>query len=88
MLAVDRSERFVAKLVREAERRGLAQLTAQVGEVEELRLEPGSLDRAFARWLFCFLPAPGPVVERVVSAVHESWRRSGGDLDWAAACRE
>ena len=75
VLAVDRSERFIAELVREAERRGLAQLTAQVGEVEEFRLEPGSLDGAFARWLFCFLPAPGPVVERVVSAL-----RPGGRL--------
>lgn len=75
VLAVDRSERFVAELVREAECRGLAQLTAQVGEVEGLRLKPGSLDGAFARWLLCFLPAPGPVVERVVSAL-----RPGGRL--------
>ena len=82
--------------------------------VEALQFEPGSLDGAFARWLFCFLPDPAPVIERVVSglrpggrfvvwdylnyhatklyprspafdrvlaAVYESWRRTGGDLN-------
>lgn len=82
--------------------------------VETLRLEPGSLDGAFARWLFCFLPDPVPVIDRMVSglrpggrlvvwdylnyfatalhprspafdrvlaAVYESWRRTGGDLN-------
>ena len=114
VLAVDESERFIRALVREAERRELVQLTARLDRVEELWLEAGSLDGAFARWLFCFLPDPAPVVERVVSAlrpggrlvvweylnylattlypqsptfdrvvaaVHESWRRTGGDLD-------
>lgn len=114
VLAVDESARFIDALVREAERRELAQLTAQVERVEELRLEAGALDGAFARWLFCFLPDPAPVIERMVSglrpagrlvvwdylnysatalhppspgfdrvlaAVHESWRRTGGDLN-------
>ena len=82
--------------------------------VETLRLEAGSLDGAFARWLFCFLPEPLAVIERMVSglrpggrlvvwdylnyfatalhprspafdrvlaAVYESWRRTGGDLN-------
>ena len=95
-------------------RRGLDHLTARVERVEILRLDPASLDGAFARWLFCFLPDPAPVIERVVSgllpggrlvvwdylhyratalqppsaafervlaAVDESWRRTGGDLN-------
>ena len=114
VLAVDESDRFIAALAREAQRRGLGQLAARVERVEELRLEPGALDGAFVRWLFCFLPDPAPVIDRVASglrpggrlvvwdylnyrattlqprspafdrvlrAVAESWRRSGGDLD-------
>ena len=114
VLAVDESARFIGKLLREASRTGLDQLTARVERVEALQLDPGSLDGAFARWLFCFLPDPAPVVERVVSglrpggrlvvwdylnyratmlqppspafdrvlaAVEESWRRTGGDLN-------
>ena len=117
VLAVDESERFIASLVREAGRLGIEQLTARVEKVEELRLEPASLDGAFARWIFCFLPDPAPVIDRVVSglrpggrlviwdylnyssttlhprspafdrvlaAVYESWKRTGGDLDVGA----
>ena len=114
VLAVDESARFIAALVRESQRRGLEQLTARVERVEELRLEPAALDGAFVRWLFCFLPDPAPVIERVVhglrpggrlvvwdylnygattlqprspafdrvlAAVEESWRRTGGNLN-------
>ena len=117
VLAVDESPRFIETLVREGQRRGLSQLAARVEQVESLRLESGSLDGAFARWLFCFLPDPAPVVERVVSglrpggrfvvwdylnyratklhpsspacdrvleAVEESWRLTGGDLNVGA----
>ena len=75
VLAVDESACFVAALVREAEGRGLDQLTARVERVEELRLDPASLDGAFVRWLFCFLPDPAPVIERVVRGL-----RPGGRL--------
>ena len=114
VLAVDESARFIETLAQEASRRGLDQLTARVERVETLQLDPASLDGAFARWLFCFLPDPTPVIERVVSglrpggclvvwdylnyratalqppsaalervlaAVDESWRRTGGDLN-------
>ena len=114
VLAIDESGRFIAALVREASRLGLGQLEARVQRVEELRLEPGALDGAFVRWLFCFLPDPAPVIDRVASglrpggrvvvwdylnygattlqprspafdrilrAVDESFRRSGGDLN-------
>ena len=114
VLAVDESERFIAALAREAERLGIEQLTARVERVEDLRLEPASIDGAFVRWLFCFLPDPAPVIDRVVlglrpggrlvvwdylnysattlqprspafdrvlAAVYESWRRTGGSLN-------
>ena len=73
VLAVDESTRFIETLVRETERRGLAHLTARVQGVETLQLEPDSLDGAFARWLFCFLPDPAPVIERVAKGL-----RTGG----------
>ncbi len=114
VLAVDESPRFIETLVGETGRRGLAHLTARVEGVETLQLEPDSLDGAFARWLFCFLPDPAAVIERVakglrpggrfvvwdylnyhatrlyppspdfdrvLAAVYESWRRTGGDLN-------
>ena len=117
VLAIDESPRFIETLVREAGRCGLSHLAARVERVEALRLEPGSLDGAFARWLFCFLPDPAPVIEgvvsglrpggrfviwdylnyqatklyppspafeRVLAAVQESWRRTGGDLNVGA----
>jgi len=46
-----------------------------VERVEALRLKPGSLDGVFARWLFCFLPEPLPIIEGVVSGL-----RPGGRL--------
>ena len=117
VLAVDESRRFIETLGQEAERRGLAHLEGRRERVQALRLEPGCLDGAFARWLFCFLPDPAPVIERVLSglrpggrfviwdymnyratklhpqspacdrvleAVYESWRLTGGDLDIGA----
>ena len=75
VLAVDGSVRFTGALDLEARRRGLAHLCARAERVEELGLEPGALDGAFARWIFCFLPAPAPVVERVVAGL-----RPGGRL--------
>ena len=117
VLAVDESRRFIAYLVREADRLGIKQLTARVEKAQELQLEPASLDGAFARWIFCFLQDPTPVIDRVVSglrpggrlviwdylnyrattlqprspvfdrvlaAVSESWKPTGGDLDVGA----
>lgn len=74
VLAVDESPRFIAALVREAGRLGIGQLTARVERVEELQLEPASLDGAFARWIFCFLPDPAPIIERVVSGLRQGGR--------------
>ena len=63
---------------RESARRGLAQLAARVERVEALQLEPGSHDGAFARWLFCFLPDPAPVIERVVFGLRQGGRSWSG----------
>ncbi|MBQ91464.1 MAG: SAM-dependent methyltransferase [Acidimicrobiaceae bacterium] len=117
VLAVDESARFIEGLTRRARGLGLPQLSAHLARVEEVRLEPASLDGLFARWLFCFLPDPAAALERVVPAlrpggrlviwdylnyhattlyppspafdrlivaVQDSWRRSGGDLNVGA----
>ena len=78
VLAVDASRRFIAFLVREADRLGIKQLTARVERVQELQLEPASLDGVFARWIFCFLPDPAP--GHRPGRVRTASRRPPGDL--------
>ena len=74
VLAVDESARFLDALDREKRRLGLNQLTVRVGRVEELTLDPGSLDGVFARWLFSFLVDPGAVIERVAPGLRRGGR--------------
>lgn len=74
VIGIDSSEAMVATLRREAERRSAS-------NVEALRQDVGTLggihaiDGAFARWLFCFLNEPSPVVQRIAAAL-----RPGGRL--------
>ncbi len=85
VIARDQSARFLEFLAAERGRLGLAQIEPSLGPVEELELPPASLDAAYARWLFCWLPDPFAVLERVARAV-----RPGGAvvlqeyLDWGA----
>lgn len=85
VLASDRSVAFLATLGQECRRLGLAQVEPRLGPVEELELAPGSLDAAYARWLFCWLPDARPVLARVAAGL-----RPGGVLlcqeylDWGA----
>jgi SAM-dependent methyltransferase len=85
VIARDESARFLSFLRAERDRLGLAQVETSLGRVEDLDLGAGSIDAAYARWLFCWLAEPGAVLERVARAL-----RSGGALalqeyvDWAA----
>lgn len=85
VVASDQSARFLEFLRRECVRLGRTQVEPRLGPVEELELPPGSLDAAYARWLFCWLPDPAPVLERVARAL-----KPGGALllqeylDWGA----
>ena len=114
VVAVDRSERFIAHLEAERGRRRLAQVETRLEDVDSLSQAPESVDYAFARWVLCFLPRPGElvervahalrpggafvvmdychyegfcvaprstVIERVIAAVAESFRRAGGNAD-------
>lgn len=81
----DASARFLATLERERARLGFAHVEPSLGPVEELALADAGLDAAYARWLFCWLADPLPVLERVARAL-----RPGGVLllqeylDWGA----
>jgi SAM-dependent methyltransferase len=81
----DVSARFLETLRRECARFGFAHVEPSLGPVEELALADGSLDAAYARWLFCWLADPMPALARVARAL-----RPGGRLllqeyvDWGA----
>ena len=85
IVASDQSARFLDVLRRECARLGRMQVQPCLGPVEELDLAPRSLDAAYARWLFCWLADPSPVLERVARAL-----KPGGALllqeylDWGA----
>ncbi|MFO1050757.1 MAG: methyltransferase domain-containing protein [Planctomycetota bacterium] len=85
VFACDTSRRFLAFLEGESKRLGLEQLTCRVGDVGALDVPPSSIDFAYARWLFCWLPDATPALKSVhkalkpggVLAMHEY-------LDWSA----
>jgi SAM-dependent methyltransferase len=85
VVARDQSRAFLEHLKRECERRGLLQIEPSLGPVEELALAHASLDAVYSRWLLCWLPDPGAVLEHVARAL-----RPGGVvllqeyLDWGA----
>ena len=85
VLAVERSARFLTSLREERDRLGLTQVDTWEGDVEDLTLEPDSIDLAYARWLLCWPREP----ERIVAKVHEVLRPGGAFviqdyLDWGA----
>src|SRR5262245_16447147 len=85
VIARDLSARFLATLERECARLGLAQVETSIGPVEELALADGSLDAAYARWLFCWLADPEPALERVTRALRPGGRLLLQEyLDWGA----
>jgi SAM-dependent methyltransferase len=71
VLAIDESPSFVSHVEREARERGLTQLAAVQGDVQNLaavpRAEPASFDLAYARWVLCFTPRPEEVVRGVAA---------------------
>jgi len=85
VLAVDQSGRFLATLRQEAARQGAAHLETLESSIEALDVPPGSVDGAYARWLFCWLPDPALAVERVARALAPGGAIVIQDyIDWAA----
>ena len=73
VLAVDRSERFIRHLRREAEARRLDAIRAEVADARDVDLEEASFDGAICRWVLMFVPEP----ERVVANVARALRPGG-----------
>ncbi len=85
VIACDQSARFLATLRRECAHLGLRQIEPRLGRVEDLTLEPGELDAAYARWLFCWLPEPGAVLARIAASLRRGGRILLQEyLDWGA----
>lgn len=73
VLAVDASERYLAYLRSQPALSDQAPIEARQADVQELELEPCSLDGAFERWVACFVPQP----EKVYGAVARALRPGG-----------
>lgn len=69
VVAVDVSQRFIAHLDAERARRGHAHVEPHVQDLEQLALDPASVDGAFARWVLCWVRDPAEVVTRVARAL-------------------
>lgn len=85
VIARDASADFITHLELELKRLGIDHVVPSLGPVEELDLPESSLDGAFARWLFCWLPDAGALLSTVSRAL-----RPGGAIvcqeyfDWGA----
>ncbi|TDJ77510.1 MAG: methyltransferase domain-containing protein [Planctomycetota bacterium] len=85
VITCDISTRFLAFLRSERDRLALTQIEPSLGSVEDLDLPPGHLDGVYARWLSCWLPDPGAVLERVARGVKRGGAVAIQDyFDWSA----
>ena len=69
VVGVDQSERFIESLRAERQTRGLPQIEARVGDVQDFEIEASAFDQAWIRWVLCFVPDPAAVVTRVHRAL-------------------
>jgi ubiquinone/menaquinone biosynthesis C-methylase UbiE len=77
VFALDESRAFVEHVRRQADVRGLTQLSATVGDVQRLAPALGGqrdFDMAYARWVLCFVPRPEDVVGGVARALRPGGR--------------
>ena len=69
VIALEPAPRFHAYLESERERRELSQLEVRATTIEEVELEAGSLDGAYARWVLSFLADAEAAVAKVAAAL-------------------
>ncbi len=85
MIARDESRRFLDHLAARRRHSGRTQVEPSVGRIEDLELDPGSVDGAYARWVFCWMADPAASLRLVFRCL-----RPGGALalqeylDWGA----
>lgn len=85
VVAVDESPHFVGYLDAQRAARGVANVDTQLGDVHHLNLPPCSVDRAYARWVLCFVRDPELVIRRVADALRPGGRFAVQDyFDYAS----
>ncbi len=73
VVALDASDKAIATLKRRAEVEGIS-IDARVADATKLALRDADFDGIFARWIFCFLPNPQEVVQRLAVALKPGGR--------------
>lgn len=66
---VDMSEKYLSFLRAQAVARGVSNVSAVAGDVEELNFDEAAFDGAFARWVLCFVRRPEAVISGVARAL-------------------
>jgi SAM-dependent methyltransferase len=82
VIAVDESQRFIDWLRDQAHRRGITNIEAHAGDVQDLAalgIVPASIDLAYARWVLCFVPSPQDVLAGVAAALKPGGRFAVND---------
>lgn len=74
VLAVERSGRFLALLEAEARLRGLPQVRTAELDLMLDEIPDRALDAAWCRWVACFVPDPGLLVQRVSECLRPGGR--------------
>lgn len=69
VLSVDASQKSIARLEAAAKALGVRNIAPTHASVDSIDLGEGSLDGAFARWLFCFLHEPEALVRKIARAL-------------------
>ncbi|GAB4529252.1 MAG: methyltransferase domain-containing protein [Haliangiales bacterium] len=87
VIAVDRSARYISYARSQVPAPGAAKISYRVGDAEQLELADGSLDGAYARWVFTFIAEPGQVIEHLARALRPGARLAIHDyIYWPAMC--
>lgn len=67
--AVDNSGKFLGLVDNWSKERSISNLNTRLADANDPGLTTGSADGVFVRWLLCFLPDPGRVIEQAASAL-------------------
>jgi SAM-dependent methyltransferase len=73
VIAVDRSRRFLDTLEQRRKERGIETVQIIESDLDELTLEPDSVDGAWCRWVLAFVMRPRDLLARAAAAI----RRGG-----------
>lgn len=85
VIASDRSPRFIDYVRTIAALEEANHVAAILGDVEQIELQPDSLDAAYARWLLCWVPDPGAILRRMATLLKPGGAFVIQDyLDWGA----